>query len=66
MRTLKLYGGIILILLAVVVLAVSFFTDALTSAGSANTILAGSLIAVVLGVIFIILGGKSADKIGGK
>ena len=43
MRTLKLYGGIILILIAVIVLAVSFFTGALTSAGTANIILAHRL-----------------------
>lgn len=66
MRTLKLYGGIILILIAVIVLAASFFTGALTSAGSANAILAGSLLAVILGIILIVVGGKSADKIGGK
>lgn len=66
MRTLKLYGGIILILIAVIALAVSFFTGALTSAGTANIILAASLLAVIIGIILIILGGKSADKIGGK
>ena len=66
MRTLKLYGGIILILISVIVLAASFLTGALTSAGSANAILAGSLLAVILGIILIVVGGKSADKIGGK
>lgn len=61
MRTLKLYAGIILVLIAVGVLAATFFTD-----GCSNTVLAASLVCVILGIILVVLGGKSADKIGGK
>lgn len=61
MRTLKLYAGVILVLIAVVVLAATFFTE-----GCSNTVLAISLACVVLGIVLVVLGGKAADKIGGK
>lgn len=61
MRTLKLYVGVILVLLAVIVLAVTFFTE-----GCSNTVLGISLLCVVLGIVLVVVGGKSADKIGGK
>lgn len=61
MRTLKLYAGIILILVAVCVLAATFFTD-----GCSNTVLAASLVCVIIGIILVVIGGKAADKIGGK
>ena len=61
MRTLKLYVGIILVLVAVGLLAGTFFTT-----GCSNTILAVALLCVILGIVLVVLGGKSADKIGGK
>lgn len=61
MRTLKLYAGIILILITVGLLAATFFTD-----GCSNTVLAVALVLVIVGIALVIFGGKSADKIGGK
>lgn len=66
MRTIKLYAGVILILLTVVLLAVTFFNEALQDADLNHTILGVSLGAIIVGIILVVLGGKSADKIGGK
>jgi len=66
MKALKLYGGSILILLVTVVLAVCFYTDSLQDPTLNTVVLAVSFVLVVLGVILNILGGKAADKIGGK
>ncbi len=66
MRTLKQYGGSILILLAVVLLAVSFYTEMLQDADTNHAVLGVSAALVVGGVLLLIFGGKSADKIGGK
>lgn len=66
MRTLKQYGGSLLILIAVVILAASFYTDSLMDAGTNHAILGVSAVMVVGGVLLLIFGGKSADKIGGK
>lgn len=66
MRTLKQYGGSILILIAVVILAASFYTESLMDAGANHAILGVSALLVVGGILLLIFGGKSADKIGGK
>ena len=66
MKALKQYGGSILILLVVIVLAVCFFTDALQDPDVNTAVLAASFVLVILGIVLNILGGKSADKIGGK
>lgn len=66
MKALKLYGGSILILLVVAVLAVLFYTEALQDPSVNNIVLGVSFLLVVVGVILNILGGKNADKIGGK
>lgn len=60
MRFLKQYGGVLLILLAVAVLAVAFYMEMMS-----NEVLGGSLGAIILGIFLMIFGGKSADKIGG-
>jgi len=65
MRALKQYGGSILILIVVVVLAISFYTEALQDASLNTVILAVCFVLVVAGVLLNIFGGKSADKIGG-
>jgi len=66
MRALKQYGGSILILLVVVVLAVCFFTEALQDDKTNTIVLSVSFLLVVAGVLLNIFGGKNADKIGGK
>lgn len=66
MRSLKQFGGSILILLVVIVLAVCFYTDALQDPTLNTYVLAVSFVLVVVGVLLNIFGGKSADKIGGK
>ncbi len=66
MRTLKQYGGILLILIAVVVLAATFFTEMLQDPDVNHVVLGVSALLVVGGVLLLIFGGKSADKIGGK
>jgi len=66
MRALKQYGGSLLILVAVVILAVSFYNDLLQDPDANTWVLSSSFILVVLGVLLNIFGGKSADKIGGK
>ncbi|MCF0180006.1 MAG: hypothetical protein HUJ97_07170 [Bacteroidales bacterium] len=66
MRTLKLYAGVILILLTVVLLAATFFGGQLMDADSNHVILGISIFLILLGVALLIWGGKSADKIGGK
>ena len=65
MRFLKIYGGAILILLTVVVLYI-FFTDPSMDKELYNTLLIVCAVLVVIGVVLMILGGKWADKIGGK
>ena len=66
MRTLKQYGGSLLILLAVVLLAISFYTEMPQDADTNHAVLGVSALMVVGGVLLLIFGGKSADKIGGK
>lgn len=66
MRALKQYGGSILILLVVIVLAVCFFTEALQDPTTNTVVLGVSFLLVVAGVLLNIFGGKNADKIGGK
>lgn len=65
MRFLKLYGGSVLILLAAVVLFIVFKCVELDK-GTYNTVLVCCLVAIVLGVALCIIGGRIADKIGGK
>lgn len=66
MRTLKQYGGSLLILITVIILAASFFTESLQDPTVNTVVLATSFVLVIAGIILMILGGKSADKIGGK
>lgn len=66
MRTLKQYGGSLLILLAVALLAVSFYTEMLKDADTNHVVLGVAALMVVGGILLLIFGGKSADKIGGK
>lgn len=66
MRALKQYGGTLLILLVVIVLAVCFFTESLQDPDTNTWVLSVSFVLVVAGVLLNIFGGKSADKIGGK
>ncbi len=61
MRFLKQYLGVFIILLTVAALAYFFYNDAMT-----NTVLLSSLVAIVVGILVMIFGGRSADKIGGK
>ncbi len=65
MRFLKIYGGAILILLSVAVLYFSFTNEDLAKE-TYNWILVACLAVIILGVIFSIVGGKIADKIGSK
>lgn len=65
MRFLKLYGGALLIIITTIVLYVSF-TDDNMDKGVYNWTLVGCAVAVILGVLLMVFGGKSADKIGGK
>ena len=66
MRFLKQYGGVLLILAAVAYLAVMFYTQTLTGEAYNYGVLAPSVVAVLIGIILMIVGGKSADKIGGE
>lgn len=66
MRTLKQYGGVLLILIAVVLLAATFYTEMLQEPDTNHVVLGVSAVLVLAGVLCLILGGKSADKIGGK
>ena len=66
MRFLKQYGGVILLLIVVAVLIASFYAGILLDAEVGNTILGVSLVFVILSIVLMIVGGKSADKIGGK
>ncbi len=66
MRTLKQYGGVLLILIAVVLLAATFFTEMLQDPNTNHVVLGVSAVLVVGGILALIFGGKSADKIGGK
>lgn len=67
MRSLKQYGGILLILIAVGLLAATFFTEKLQEDPGLNHVVLGvSAALVVVGIICLILGGKIADKIGGE
>ena len=65
MRFLKLYGGALLILLSVVVLSVPFTSEDMVKE-TYNVVLIACAVLVVIGIILCILGGKWADKIGGK
>lgn len=66
MKALKQYGGSILILLVIIVLAVCFYTEALNDEATNTLVLSVSFVLVIVGVLLNIFGGKSADKIGGK
>lgn len=66
MRTLKQFGGSILVLLVAIVLAVCFFTDSLQDETTNKIVLSTCFVLVIVGVLLNIFGGKSADKIGGK
>ncbi|MBQ0056600.1 MAG: hypothetical protein KBT20_02985 [Bacteroidales bacterium] len=65
MRFLKQYGGVLLILLAVVMLYLIFNVLDLDK-GVYNTMLVVCAGVVLLGIVLCVVGGKSADKIGGK
>lgn len=66
MRFLKLYSGVILLLLTVALLAGSFFTGKLGDAELNHIILGISLVLVIVSILLVIFGGKMADKIGGR
>lgn len=66
MKALKQYGGSLLILIVIVVLAVCFYTESLQDPDTNTLVLAISFVLVVVGILLNIFGGKSADKIGGK
>lgn len=66
MRFLKLYGGILLTLISVLVLVLTFYKVIDLDKEVYNGVLVGCAVAIVLGVIVSVVGGKSADKIGGK
>ncbi len=66
MKTLKQYGGILLILVAVILLAATFFTENLQDPDMNHIVLGISALLVLAGVLCLIFGGKAADKIGGK
>lgn len=61
MRFLKQYLGVFIILLTVAVLAYFFYNDAMS-----NAVLFSSLCAIIIGILVMIFGGRSADRIGGK
>jgi NADH:ubiquinone oxidoreductase subunit 6 (subunit J) len=65
MRFLKIYGGAILILVVVAALYV-IFNNTQMDKEVYNWSLIGCLGLVIVGVLLMIFGGKSADKIGGK
>ena len=65
MRFLKIYGGAILILVTVGILFFCF-TDENMAKETYNAILIACAVLVAIGIILCILGGKWADKIGGK
>lgn len=64
MRLLKQYGGILLILVAVGILCGSFYAE--MDKGVYNLVLLICAALVILGVLLCVIGGKAADKIGGK
>ncbi|MDO4497856.1 MAG: hypothetical protein Q4B58_08545 [Bacteroidales bacterium] len=66
MRILKLYGGIILILVSVVILALTFFNIVELEKEVYNHTLEACGVMIVLGVVLSCVAGKSADKIGGE
>lgn len=65
MRFLKIYGGTLLIILASVALFACFSNETMDK-GLYNMTLIGCAVAIILGVVLSVVGGKSADKIGGK
>lgn len=64
MRIFLQYIGFIIILAVAVVLFLSFTAD--IDKATKNVVLLSSAIAVVVGIVLSIVGGKFADKIGGK
>lgn len=66
MKALMQYGGSLLILLVVVILAVCFYTEALQDPDTNTLVLSVSFLLVVVGILLNIFGGKKADKIGGE
>lgn len=66
MKALMQYGGSILILLVIVVLAVCFYTESLQDPTTNTVVLGVCFVLVVVGILLNIFGGKAADKIGGK
>lgn len=53
-------------IITVAILAVSFFTGMLQDADLNHIILGICLVLSLASIILVVLGGKSADKIGGK
>jgi len=66
MRFLKLYGGILLTLISVLVLVLTFYKVVDLEKEVYNWTLVVCAVAIILGVVISVAGGKSADKIGGK
>ncbi len=65
MRFLKIYGGALIILITTIVLYLAFTSETIDK-GVYNWTLVGCGVAVIIGVLLMVFGGKSADKIGGK
>lgn len=63
MKNLLQYAGSILILLATVLLAATFFTDALIDADTNHVVLLTAAIMVVLGVVLAIVLGRKGNQI---
>jgi len=61
MRFLKLYGGILLILLTVVILFLCFAVLDIDKEVY-NNLLVGGAVLIILGVVLCFVGGRSADK----
>lgn len=63
MKNLLQYAGSILILLATVLLAATFFTDALIDADTNHAVLLTAAIMVILGVVLAIVLGRKGNQI---
>ena len=64
MRFLKIYGGVLLILATVAILFFAF-TGGIEKE-TYNNMLIGCALLIIVGILLLVFGGKSADKIGGK
>lgn len=63
MKNLLQYAGSILILIATIILAASFFTDALIDADTNHLVLGVCAVLIILGVVLAILLGRKGNQI---